>query len=454
MSILKLPYIQNYLFIIVILSCFKTTFAQLPDFSSQSNPQEKHEGILFSRSIWESGAVNSDIESVVYLKKLGKKLVKTINSHKDFKFILLNIGQINAFAGPDANIGIFSGLIEASDNEAELASVLAHEIAHVTQNHLNRHQQKTKNSTVLVLASILAAIVVPDRQVSTAIVLSTQAGVAQRSVDWTREHETEADSIGIKILHKSGFSAKGMAGFFKKLLKFDTHQSLEFLRTHPLSINRVAQATKLAKQYQGGRINSFTYKVVKAKLQYAKNKNNQKINFNATPLVKLYMEVLNTFNNKDYSRAEKLAQTLIKKNQNPTIKTLVARIKAKNHKLTEALKLFNRLDKTSEIRAYYLAQAYFDNNKIDKATQILKRFLKTYEGSYYSYKKLASFYLKQNNLVKFHMTMSEALVKKYAFLEAKQQLNRAKVNTYDDYYLNRIKAKEQQINKLIEKFDS
>jgi predicted Zn-dependent protease len=383
MSILKYYYILIFAFFV------GTTFAELPDFSVQSSAVEKYNGVLFARGIWESGAVNTDIESVLYIQNLGQRLLKNIQTPKRFKFMLLNIGQINAFAGPDANIGIFSGLIEASSNEAELASVFAHEIAHVTQNHLNRHTKKTKNNTALILASILVAIASSNADVSRAVILSTSAGIAQRSVDFTRAHEWEADRKGMEILYKSGFSATGMAGFFKKLLQFDKSSSLEFLRTHPLSINRVAQATQLAQKYKGGVITSFAYQIVKAKLKLT---NNKKEKF---PLIiNLYMKTLEALNQRKYLLAETLADDLIKKNQSSTTKILVARIKAKNKKLAEALKVFDSLN-NSEVKAYYLAQAYFDNGKQDKATQILRRFLKSYGGSFYSYKKLALFYLKQ-----------------------------------------------------------
>jgi predicted Zn-dependent protease len=442
MSILKYHYILIFVF------CIETTFAQLPDFSVQSSSVEKHKGVLFARSLWESGAVNSDIENILYIQNLGQRLLKNINSPKKFKFMLLNIGQINAFAGPDANIGIFSGLLEVSSNESELASVFAHEIAHVTQNHLNRYSKKNANSSTLILASILVAIASSNAQVSNMVLLSTTAGVAQRGVNFTRAHEWEADRKGIEILYKSGFSVTGMAGFFKKLLQFDKGSSLEFLRTHPLSINRIAQATQLAQQYKGGVTTSFAYQIVKAKLKKA---NNKKENF--SPIINLYMKTLEALNQRKYLLAETLADRLIKKNRSSTTKVLVARIKAKNKKLAEAIKLFNSLN-NNEIKAYYLAQAYFDNGKQDKATQILRRFLKSYGGSFYSYKKLASFYLKQKKMVKFHLTMSDAFIKKYAFLEAKQQLMRAKANTYDEYYLSRISAKTKRVDGLIERFDN
>ena len=139
-----------------------------------------------------------------------------------------------------------SGLIVATRSESELASVLAHEIAHVTQRHIVRAIDHANRSSLPALAGVLAAVIIGTRSIEAgqAAAAAVIGSTAQRQINFTRENEMEADRVGIRMLAAAGFDPLGMAGVFEKL-QADARYSQrppEFLSTHPVTTNRIAEA--------------------------------------------------------------------------------------------------------------------------------------------------------------------------------------------------------------------
>ncbi|MCW8854785.1 MAG: M48 family metalloprotease [Gammaproteobacteria bacterium] len=184
-----------------------------------------------------------------YLDSLGQKLVSQSDQPDNtYHFFILNIPSINAFAGPDAYIGIHTGLILNAENESQLAGVLAHEISHVTQRHLARAMTESSVSPAAMFATILAGILLSTQnpQAGAAVLYGSSAAMMQSQINFTRHNEHEADRIGIHLLRKANINPAGMSDFFGKLLKkADSNNVLaqmEYLRTHPLNSTRVAEA--------------------------------------------------------------------------------------------------------------------------------------------------------------------------------------------------------------------
>jgi predicted Zn-dependent protease len=184
-----------------------------------------------------------------YISNLGQRLVSQSDQpDKQFNFFILKINSINAFAGPDAHIGIHSGLFLAADNESQLAGVLAHEVSHVTQRHLARAMTESNTSPAAIFATVLAGILLSTQnpQAGAAVLYGGTAALMQAQINFTRHNEYEADRIGISVLRKAGINPTGMAEFFETLLsKADANNALaqmEYLRTHPLNSARVAEA--------------------------------------------------------------------------------------------------------------------------------------------------------------------------------------------------------------------
>ncbi len=187
-----------------------------------------------------------------YIQRLGERLAPPGHT---FRFFLIDRPDINAFAGPGGHIGIHTGLFLTSQTESELASVLAHEIAHVTQQHLLQAWEKTQHLTLPQAALTLATLIVgatTSHDAGLALAASSQAALQQHRINFTRRHEHEADRIGIKLLAEADFDPHAMAAFFTRVSQANqlNHTQLPaLLSTHPLNSQRTAEAQERAADY-------------------------------------------------------------------------------------------------------------------------------------------------------------------------------------------------------------
>ncbi|MBF0265377.1 MAG: M48 family metallopeptidase [Gammaproteobacteria bacterium] len=245
---------------------------KLPDLSSGaelslSTEEEQKIRQKIINQLRKSTNLIEDIELSNYIKQLGLKLIgHTDFSYKQFDFYLFNSSQVNAFATPGGVIVIYTGLFTSTESESELASVVAHEIAHVTQEHIARAIQQAQEMNVPVTLGLIAAVLLgatTSTDVGIASITGLSAFTQQQQINFTREHEIEADSVGINTLHAAGFSPYGMAGFFQKLNQNSQYMGdniPEFLRTHPITLNRLSDATTKA-QSLNHNLQTSVYKI-------------------------------------------------------------------------------------------------------------------------------------------------------------------------------------------------
>lgn len=233
---------------ISLLICATLLFMnQVYAYSAYSNEELDELEKEFVQQINQSNSVLRNPLAIEYINHLAKTLAR--NAHmKSPYFFVVKSNEINAFAGPGGYIGINSQLILATDNESELAAVMAHEMAHVRQHHLYRMIEHQKQMRVPMLASILAsaALGVINPTLASGALMASLTGVAQDSINFTRSNEKEADRIGIDMLIKSGLDPKGMAGFFRKIQLSTRYYYMNnipaILRSHPLDDDRIAEA--------------------------------------------------------------------------------------------------------------------------------------------------------------------------------------------------------------------
>lgn len=274
----------------LLLLCVPAAVADgLPDLGEVSqtvmSPQDEQriaEEIL--RDVATSGAVVNDVEVVDYLQNLGMRLAANSSDNRQpFTFFVVQDPSINAFAMPGGVIGVHTGLITSATSESELASVLAHEIGHVTQRHLARmvaqQRQNAWQSFAAMAFALLAARSNP--QLAGASMQAAQAGAIQRQLDYTREHEREADRVGLQILDQAGFDTRAMPLFFEQLMKgtrFYENGAPTFLRTHPLTTERIADVKNRVEQLPFRQvIDSPQFHYVRAKLRAAQGRPQQAI---------------------------------------------------------------------------------------------------------------------------------------------------------------------------------
>jgi predicted Zn-dependent protease len=212
-------------------------------FSAQT---ERKVGEAIMRDIRLDRAYNDDPEVTDYLNNLGYRLAAhSTNNRQEFEFFLIQDDTLNAFALPGGYIGVHSGLIVAAQAESELAGVLAHEIAHVTQRHIARMVAAESRNSITTLAALALAILASrsNGELASAAVATAQATAIQNQLDFTREHEREADRVGLQILQSANYDPRGMSGFFERLQKHTRiyeNNAPGYLRTHPLTTERIA----------------------------------------------------------------------------------------------------------------------------------------------------------------------------------------------------------------------
>ncbi len=251
---------------------------QLPDLgdnssSNLSEVDEKRIGEKIIRAIKKDPDYSNNWLIYDYLNQLGQNLVASARSQKisgadasgpfapEFEFFAVKDKTINAFALPGGYIGVHTGLLTLSENESELASVLGHEIGHVTQKHIARGVGFGKESSTLILAAmLLAALAVKNNpNAAQGLAVGGQALAIQNQLAYTRDAEREADRIGFLILQASGLDVSGMPGFFQKMQKANSISDSgvpAYVRTHPQSFERAADMQNRIRNQASGKPNS------------------------------------------------------------------------------------------------------------------------------------------------------------------------------------------------------
>lgn len=465
------------LFIILLLLSnigFANNIA-LPDIGdnagSISAAEEYRTGEAVIRNIRRAGGILDDPLIQNYLNELGYRLVAPSESQQLFHFFLIKDDAINAFALPGGFIGINAGLILATKSESELAGVMAHEIAHVTQRHHAR-QYEQGNNNIPVIAALIAAMILggDNNEVGQAVLSSVAANSVQQQINFTRENEKEADRIGINLLMKSEFNPHGMAAFFDTM---DKQSRLygdsipEFLRSHPVNPSRIADAKHRASQYKNElSTSSITYYLLHTRLKVLASENDSKLLEDFSSMLKLgnyqnkeaaqYGYALALRKNKKYSESLKQVQILRKKNPNRMIYTILkAQIESDAKNYSAAIKtyetLLNLYPGNNTINIFY-AETLLKANKIELANSILQSQI----ASEIKTPKLFRLYAETQAKLKKFASSHQSLAEHYYLLgqthEAIKQLEIGlKVPKIDFYITSRLEARLKEFkNELIQ----
>ena len=235
----------------------------LPDMGSPADAilntsDESQLGRMIMRDIRRSGQVVEDPLVTEYINEIGSRIAAQTNEgDHSFNFFVVDDGRINAFALPGGYIGVHTGLLQATRSEDELAGVVAHEVAHVTQRHIARAIHANSRQSILSTAMMLGAIIVAaagggSDAVQGAVAVA-QGTAIQQQINFTRTNEYEADRVGIAALADAGFDPYGMASFFEVMSRQTTTspemRAPEFLRTHPVTTARIAESRNRARDY-------------------------------------------------------------------------------------------------------------------------------------------------------------------------------------------------------------
>jgi beta-barrel assembly-enhancing protease len=335
----------------------------LPDFGDSSGSlisptQEMELGAEFMRSVRAQATLVTDPDIEGYITQLGDRLVASSDAPSyPFTFFVVDNSAINAFAGPGGYIGIHTGLILAAENESELAGVMAHEIAHVTQRHLLRAYESASQMSLPTAAGMLAAILLgvagSNPEAGIAAMSAVQGANIQHQLNFTRANEMEADRIGIQTLAHSGIDPYGMPSFFERLqqsTRLYGNNYPDFLLTHPVTTDRIAEAMSRAESFGHSKeIDTLDFRLIRARLRVLQADNPQDALEYFKPLVtksdagpaEHYGLALAYWRNNDYAAAKKQLQALMNKDPDRKIyRSTMARLELDSGQTDQALKLY------------------------------------------------------------------------------------------------------------------
>jgi predicted Zn-dependent protease len=261
-----------------------------------SETQERTIGNRIMREVRVDQSVVDDPEVVDYVSSVGARLLAVLDGpRRDIDFFVVNDDSINAFALVGGHIGVHSGLILLTQNESELAGVMGHEIAHIAQRHQARMFHGQRGSQLTSLAALALAVLASrggssqSGQVTEAAVATAGALSIQNQLDYTRDHEREADRVGLTLLERAGFDTRSMASFFERLLRANRLNELKgapsYLRTHPLTTERIADIQDRIQGTPSKLVpDTFEYRIARAKLRAAAGTPQQAVSYFRTSL--------------------------------------------------------------------------------------------------------------------------------------------------------------------------
>lgn len=376
---------------------------QLPDMGTTAGAtlsinQELQMGDFYVRQLRASTPLVNDPLLIQYINSLGQRLVANAYSVRTpFHFFIVNNNELNAFAFFGGNVVLHSALFRYTDTEGQLASVMAHEISHVTQRHLARAMEDQQRNAPLtwvgVLGSIILAMASP--QAGMAGLTGTLAGTQQGMISFTQSNEQEADRIGIQVLQRAGFDPESMPDFLQKLSDQARYSSKppEMLLTHPLPDSRLSDARNRANQMSHhivqssedylfakvrilGMYGSESYPLSNEYLQQLSNGNVRE------QLAAKYGQAIQFYVAKKYDQARVILEPLLTQSpNNPWFLDLITDVDIGQKKVEQAivrLEKANAAQSKNPVLQLNLANAYVEGNQAENASKILYRYTFTH----------------------------------------------------------------------------
>lgn len=458
--------------------------------------QERQLGLQIMTEIRADRSYLDDPEIAAYLTSLGNRLLTGTNEdHPDqeFEFFALQDPSINAFALPGGFMGFNSGLILAAQGESELAGVMAHEIAHVTQKHLARMISGQKYGMLTTLASLAVAILVSrsNPQAGQAAAAASQALAIQSRLDFTRDHEKEADRIGLNILVDAGLDPNGMTEFFERLQKagrFHENGAPSYLRTHPITYERIADIQNRTQSMSYRQVpDSLDFQLVRAKLRALQGKPKDAVRYFESSIrdKRYHSEVAERYGlinallrDRNYVRADKELTLLYEASRaggmiemlenhrlgtairierkitrsSPMIETLAARVKLAMGHTADALGIYRaalRVYPQHRALTYDYAEALLRSDSVDAALKFINQQLLFTPNDIRLYNLQAQGYAALGSNLLQHRAQAEAYVRQGYLAAAIDQLQTAlRKNDGDFYQVSSVEARLKELREL------
>jgi predicted Zn-dependent protease len=417
-----------------------------------------------------------DAEINDYLNQLGAKLVENSPEPSlDFEFFAVNDYSVNAFALPGGFIGVNAGLLLITQSESELASVLSHEISHVTQHHLARMIEGQRGDSLISMAAIAIAILAArtSPQAAEATIASVQAGNIQKQLNFTRSNEEEADRIGLQLLQKSGFNTHAMPEFLERLQKATRlldGNAPNYMRTHPITSDRIAEIeNRIHNQPYRLTPDSLDFQLVRTKLIAAQKTAADAIAYFSdalgaqnygNPIAQRYGLVSALLRDNQIQRAAQELATLRKQaktnpmsKNSPMIETLAGQVLRATKNYTEALAFYRTaVQNFPQHRAliYDYTDLLLQDNQAEIAVKLLTEQLTRHPSDITLYDLQARAYAMQGKTLEQHQAQAYSYAWQGNLHAAIEQLELAKQAGGSFYQLSTIESDLRELREMLD----
>jgi beta-barrel assembly-enhancing protease len=452
-----------------IHSAHAVSESQLPDIGTAgvaalSIDREVEFGNAFMRIARAQLPVIDDPVLNEYLGDLGQQLVSHANDVRfPFTFFLIQDETINAAAFLGGKVKVHTGLFLNADTESELASVLAHEISHVTQRHIARYMEAQTQQAPVTIAGLVGsvALAILNPAVGIAALQTTMGLQVQSAINYTRDNEYEADRIGMQLLFDAGFQPMDMATFFQKLAAEYRYASKppEMLLTHPLPETRIAEARNRAANFPRQAIHDETdFLFAKARIQVRFSRE--------TPdaMLSYFEHQISRKGNQSHLLYGK-ALALLALNRAQDAATIINGLAQRypddlfildtqtdidmvNQHVEQATKrletMRTRLPENSVV-IFNLASCYMQQHQFQKAAKLLDLYVRANPESDLGWKTLVSVYQQTGDETNLHLAYAESKALSGDYLRAMDELNLARATSSNKLVLARIDARLVQL---------
>ena len=461
---------RYYFFILFCAISLPSTAIELPNIGISANTvmspaDEQKLGEAFIRQLRRQVKIIDNPQINNYINALGNRLASYSNNpEQHFHFFVVNEPSLNAFAIPGGFVGIHSGLILKTRSESELASVIAHEIAHVTQRHIARMIEASQGFSLPTIAALIAAVLAgaaDNGQIGQAAIAAVMAGNVQMQINFTRTHESEADRVGMQTLARAGFDPRDMPRFFERLQASSRYYGNvpEFLRSHPVTTDRIAEARDRAEKYplqaQG---DTRLYHLTKAQLLVLisndkKNLSNRLKNMLITGRYRderaiRYAIALSLLETRQSKGVETQIDWLFKNDGDRiSYRLLKAKLAFLQNKPAKAMQIYDKALEVypdDKMLGLDYAEKLLQNNAAHKAKMILLRIPSLSNPNYY--RLLAKAYQLTGAIAEAHLALAESYYIIGQTSLALEQLKLARQQNKLNFYLaSRIAARYKKL---------
>ncbi len=447
-----------------LASVAQTQPLDLPDMGASANSilsraeeEEYAKALVMQMRAYE--VLNEDPLVNAFFQDMGFRLAAhSDRPDKSFTFVVIDQPIVNAFAAPGGVIALYSGLILAADDENEVAGVLAHEIAHITQLHLYRAMESQQAMTIPIALAMLALVLVgggSGEAIQTAV-LGAQAASIQAQIFFTRQNEYEADRIGISTLSRAGYDPAGMAEFFEKMGRLTRAMGEgppEYLRTHPVSVSRISEARDRAQNMEipepsdgrdfylvQARLRAMTAKTPDKALEWFTHRMERADTSQAESDALFYGSAIAHQNKGNFEEAKKLLQSLIDREPHMAYELQMAELDLESGRSNQAIDLlaglYHNFPGNHAITLQY-AKSLLNNQdpgQAETAAIVLRQQLLKYPNDPVLYELYARSANIAGDSVKAKEAMAESYYLRGGIHEAAMQLQALADDDDLDYY--------------------